>query len=905
MAKQENKKPASTPKSTPSKPGPAPFLGGKASEKAAKKYLQDLEKAQLEQADLNDIAKELSATWKDLSTAIGNVNKNQAILGDNTKNYQQLIKDVYANIKKIGTENFENLKVQDKLKKLQEERQDVYKDLEEKNQSLKDTDDQIVKLTEKRNKLEAIAYKSLRKGNDATFDKATAALEAVKAQLAENEHQRDILKTQRATLETTHAQVIAAHDLVEPLSHAATMIEKAHEKAEEFGIDIDDVSKKMMEPFEKALGFLDKVPGGGLMRSFFGVDKKLEVVQKAVMDSFITGLATSGSVGTAAFGALKAGARSFMASLGPILVPLIAISAIAFALKEAFEMDQETTEMARNLGMSKDEASEIHHELIDIAADTKVVGANAKELGKEYQALAKSFGTAKIASAEMAETQVYLNKQLGMSSDEAAEFQKMSMGTGRTAYQNLAVIEAGVESMTGGLMNYKEVAQDIAKSSKAVQASYKGNIAALTKAVVTAKKFGMTLDQTKKSADAILDVESSLEAEMKANVLTGKNMNLNAARELALRGDTAGAMEEMMQQAGGYEELMEMAPYQQKAVADAMGMSVDEMIKAAEHQKNLNTMAEELGITLDKNGKMSEEEMQRAMASNNEEAKKLAIQQQQASMQEKLSAMGDKLMTVFMKIAEPVMEILNPLIDLIDFIFPAIKLAIDIAFFPLKLVLKPIGLMIDAFSYIFGVIGRAGSMINEALGDPIGKVVNFVKDLGHSISDFFGGIFDKIKNAIKDLLPNWALKLLGMSDDKEKSATSKKSEKSETAEKVHDAVIDPNGGLVVKGAKGTYQLNSDDSIVAGTNLESGGSSPLEALSSVMTAPLDALSSILGGGRESSSNEEVVALLKELIAKVDQPVQVNINGAVIDQLERQASIKRTYNTKVDSGYGATG
>ena len=189
----------------------------------------------------------------------------------------------------------------------------------------------------------------------------------------------------------------------------------------------------------------------------------------------------------------------------------------------------------------------------------------------------------------MAETQVYLNKQLGMSSDEAAEFQKMSMGTGRTAYQNLAVIEAGVESMTGGLMNYKEVAQDIAKSSKAVQASYKGNIAALTKAVVTAKKFGMTLDQTKKSADAILDVESSLEAEMKANVLTGKNMNLNAARELALKGDTAAAMEEMMQQAGGYDELMEMAPYQQKAVADAMGMSVEEMIKAAEHQKNLNT----------------------------------------------------------------------------------------------------------------------------------------------------------------------------------------------------------------------------------------------------------------------------------------------------------------------------
>ena len=437
-------------------------------------------------------------------------------------------------------------------------------------------------------------------------------------------------------------------------------------------------------------------------------------------------------------------------------------------------------------------------------------------------------------------------------------------------------------------MNYKEVAKDISTSSKGVQASYKGNIAALTKAVVTAKKFGMTLDQTKKSADSILDVESSLEAEMKANVLTGKNMNLNAARELALKGDTAGAMEEMMNQAGGYDELMEMAPYQQKAVADAMGMTVDEMIGAAEHQKNLNTMADELGITLDKNGKMSEEDMQRAMNSNNEEAKKLALQQQQASAQEKMSAMGDKLMTIFQKLATPIMEMLEPLMNLVEFIFPAISTAIDIAFFPLKIVFKTIGLIIDAFDWIFGVFGRIGAAINEYLGDPIGKIVDFVTGIGDGISNFFSGIFDKIKNGIKNLLPGWALELLGMDggDAEKKSEREKKLTGKESTTEVHDAHIGSDGGLIVSGGKGTYQLDENDSVIAGTNLEgtaSGGSSA--------AAP-------------ASGNAEVVALLKELIKKVDQPVNINIGGRVVQEIDRMITMNKTYNTKGDNTYGAS-
>ena len=51
--------------------------------------------------------------------------------------------------------------------------------------------------------------------------------------------------------------------------------------------------------------------------------------------------------------------------------------------------------------------------------------------------------------------------------------------------------------------------------------------------------------------------------------------------------------------------------------------------------------------------------------------------------------------------------------------------------------------------------------------------------------------------------------------------------------------------------------------------------------------------------------EVTGLLKELIAKVEQPVMVNIGGRVVDEMEKQTSLRKTYNTKMDSGYGTFG
>ena len=98
----------------------------------------------------------------------------------------------------------------------------------------------------------------------------------------------------------------------------------------------------------------------------------------------------------------------------------------------------------------------------------------------------------------------------------------------------------------------------------------------------------LELSKAQSIGDGLLNIEESLEKEMTANVLTGKRMNLNKARQLALEGDISGLQQELLDQAGGLDDYQKMAPYQQKAYAEAMGMTRDEMTEMLVKAQELN-----------------------------------------------------------------------------------------------------------------------------------------------------------------------------------------------------------------------------------------------------------------------------------------------------------------------------
>ena len=142
------------------------------------------------------------------------------------------------------------------------------------------------------------------------------------------------------------------------------------------------------------------------------------------------------------------------------------------------------------------------------------------------------------------------------------------------------------------------VLQDVLNASDDITASLGNNPKAITRAATAARALGMDLAKVNNIADGLLDFESSIEAELEAQLLTGKNINLSKARELALNNDLEGVATELAKQGASAAEFADMNRVQQEALAKAMGMSRSEL------GKMVMTQAQAANLTDDQRAKI-------------------------------------------------------------------------------------------------------------------------------------------------------------------------------------------------------------------------------------------------------------------------------------------------------------
>ena len=85
----------------------------------------------------------------------------------------------------------------------------------------------------------------------------------------------------------------------------------------------------------------------------------------------------------------------------------------------------------------------------------------------------------------------------------------------------------------------KKIQEGIGKISNANALSAKNNTKELTNQVFQAKLLGLEQSKVNDIAGGLLDFESSIQSEMEAELLTGKQLNLEKARTAALNNDMA------------------------------------------------------------------------------------------------------------------------------------------------------------------------------------------------------------------------------------------------------------------------------------------------------------------------------------------------------------------------------
>ena len=90
----------------------------------------------------------------------------------------------------------------------------------------------------------------------------------------------------------------------------------------------------------------------------------------------------------------------------------------------------------------------------------------------------------------------------------------------------------------------------------------------------------------------MLDFQSSLNAEIEAGIMLGRDVNLQKARELALSGKVDELAVEITKQVGSQAEFEKMNVLQKQSLARALGMEVGQLSKIVSNQDKVRTLGE-------------------------------------------------------------------------------------------------------------------------------------------------------------------------------------------------------------------------------------------------------------------------------------------------------------------------
>ena len=458
-------------------------------------------------------------------------------------------------------------------------------------------------------------------------------------------------------------------------------------------------------------------------------------------------------------GAQKGGKLSvLMSGLGPLAkgfgAALLDPLSIMLKIVDAFfKVDKASTDVQRLTGQNSDAIAGANMRYATSVDYLETISELTKQTGMNAQNI---FSSDVIAGA------AELKNTMGLAADEAGGLAMIAQTTGGN-------IDATVDSIVDqtsafnkanrSAVSQNQVLKDVAKASDGIKASLGGNPKALAAAASAARRLGMELSTIDGIASSLLDFEDSISKEMEAELLTGKDLNLEKARELALNNDLKGLGDELFKNAADLNEFGNMNRIQQESYAAALGMTRDQLGKIA-YQKAI-----EAGMT--------EEQAAAAAGVNAEDMKRAEIQEQ---IQKSL----DKLAQAF----APILSIIG---DIVGILAPAVQIVGGIVGHVVKFldtlgIIKPLIIGIVAvmaagkIASFFGAATTGAMKFAESMKGmkfSFSGMMDSVKSWGAGVKDAFKGGMSgagKVAGAAKDKLTDKAVDATGDVAGKTKDA---------------------------------------------------------------------------------------------------------------------------------------
>lgn len=256
-----------------------------------------------------------------------------------------------------------------------------------------------------------------------------------------------------------------------------------------------------------------------------------------------------------------------------------------------------TVGFSKALGVSQDEVMALRDGFMDIEDGANNSAINVISLQKSFMSLNETFGTAaSVIRDDIVLETTKLIRLTDMSAGSAANFAKFANISGKNmsviTKEARAAVVAG-EQEVGVRLNINKVLDEAGKITGVISAQLGGNPAKIAKSVAVAKQFGMELSKVAAAGRTLLDFESSISNELEAELLLGKNINLERARLAALTGDYETLTKEINKNVGDFSDFSKLNVLQQEALAKSVGMTADALADQLLSKANLAELAQE------------------------------------------------------------------------------------------------------------------------------------------------------------------------------------------------------------------------------------------------------------------------------------------------------------------------
>ena len=407
------------------------------------------------------------------------------------------------------------------------------------------------------------------------------------------------LKNTKESIKLNNHIIGQKEKMITPEAMSAALLDKQNEQLEK-SIDYLDEEEDAINRMIKAQsyfnatfgalgGLLDKLGMGGVTE-ILGIKEGGEAAAE-MADKLTEG----GQKSLGVFGKL----RVLAAGMGPmfkkIFNPLtIGIGIFNFMVKKFKEGDEllkslsaHTKTLAKGLGMSTASAKHLEHEFASIAGKT---GQMPEAIAETTSKMMNLVGTTKNFGKEQVSFFNQLVENGGYSVENATELLKISEMQGKSTKELTSDYTTQVLALNNqrdSSVSVKSVMEGIANTSARVRANLRDQGKNLATAAFEAKRMGLELDRVNEIGKSSLDFESSLTKELEAELMLGKDLNLEKMRAAALRGDDVTVAEELNRLIRENGDDLKGNILGQEAFASAVGITVDEYANIREQQELL------------------------------------------------------------------------------------------------------------------------------------------------------------------------------------------------------------------------------------------------------------------------------------------------------------------------------